>query len=346
MKRLHIFVMSLLLLALTSCLPGLPGFVPTPTLTPPPVPTETVTPLPSETPTLEPSATPTEVPHPEITRVVIISIDGLRPDAIDYAPMPNLQALIAQGAYTYNAQTIFPSSTLPSHTSMLTGLCPSVHGVTWNSYLPEKGYAQGTDLFDLAHAAGLRTVMVVGKEKLRQITEPESTDVFIHVNDLDPILAKRVAQVIPDGFSLLFIHFPDPDIDGHTYGWMSLTQLMTLRRTDSALQIVLDALDKANMREHTLIIVTADHGGHGTTHGYDIPSDMTIPWVAVGPGIQPRVLTSAVNTTDTAATAAWALGLPIPPEWVGRPVLEAFGMPDPAARPEPRCPAPPPTPAN
>jgi len=83
MKRLHISVMLLLALALTSCLPGLPTVAPAPTLTPPPLPTETVTPPPSETPTLEPTVTPTEVPHPDITRVVIISIDGLRPDAID-----------------------------------------------------------------------------------------------------------------------------------------------------------------------------------------------------------------------------------------------------------------------
>ena len=336
MKRLRVLTVLLLVLFLSSCLPALPGFVPTPSVTPP---TETVTPLPTLTLTPEATATATEIPRPaDITRVLIVSIDGLRPDAIDMAPMPTLQGLIKVGAYSLTAQTIFPSSTLPSHTSMLTGLCPSAHGVTWNEYLPEKGYAQGTDLFDLAHAAGLRTVMVVGKEKLRQITDPASTDVFQWVNDLDPIIAKRAAKLIPDGFSVLFVHFPDPDLDGHEYGWMSFPQLFTLRRTDQALQTLLDALDKADMRASTLIIVTADHGGHNTTHGFDIPADMTIPWVAIGPGIQPKALTSPINTTDTAATAAWALGLTLPPEWAGRPVLEAFGFPDDAPRPQPRCP--------
>lgn len=338
MKRLRVLTTLLLVLFLSSCLPALPGFAPTPSLTPF-YPTATVTPLPTLTLTPEPTSTATEIPRPtNITRVLIVSIDGLRPDAIDYAPMPTLQGLMKIGAYSLTAQTIFPSSTLPSHTSMLTGLCPSAHGVTWNEYLPEKGYAQGTDLFDLAHTAGLRTVMVVGKEKLRQITDPASTDVFQWVNDLDPIIAKRAAQLIPDGFSVLFVHFPDPDLDGHEYGWMSFPQLFTLRRTDQALQTLLDALDKADMRVGTLIIVTADHGGHNTTHGFDIPADMTIPWVAVGPGIQPKALTSPINTTDTAATAAWALGLPLPSEWAGRPVLEAFGFPDDAPRPQPRCP--------
>jgi len=61
---------------------------------------------------------------------------------------------------------------------MLSGVCPSIHGVNWNDYLPENGYVNVTDIFDIVHAAGMQTVMVVGKEKLRQITEPASIDFF------------------------------------------------------------------------------------------------------------------------------------------------------------------------
>ena len=71
----------------------------------------------------------------------------------------------------------------------------------------------------------------------------------------------------------------------------------------------------------------ADHGGHDTTHGSQLPEDMTIPWFASGPGIQPKQLGTQVHTMDTAATAAFALGLPIPMEWDGVPVYEAFGLP-------------------
>ena len=38
-------------------------------------------------------------------------------------------------------------------------------------------------------------------------------------------------------------------------------------------------------------------------------------------------LTTQVETMDTAATTAYALELPIPSEWDGVPVYEAFGMP-------------------
>lgn len=241
------------------------------------------------------------------------------------------------GAYSLTAQTIFPSSTLPAHASMLTGFCPAKHGVDWNDYLPGRGYAQGVDLFDLAQAAGLQTVMVVGKEKLRQITEPQSTDFFTYINDRDKVIAQQVVELIPQGFDLMFVHFPTPDGMGHEYGWLSPEQLSVLYRADEALLEILQALQQAGLRDTTLIIITADHGGHDTTHGSNLPEDMTIPWVAAGPGIAPRQLTTNVNTTDTAATAAWALDLPIPPEWDGLPVLEAFGLPD-QPHPQPRCP--------
>jgi hypothetical protein len=54
---------------------------------------------------------------------------------------------------------------------------------------------------------------------------------------------------------------------------------------------------------------------------------MTISWVAAGPGIQTKTLTTRIHTMDTAATAAFALGLPMPADWDGVPVYEAFGLP-------------------
>lgn len=290
-----------------------------------PAPTAAPTESPLETAALTPTLTLT--PAPLARRVLILSIDGLRPEAISLAPMPNLISLMQNGAYTLSAQTIFPSSTLPAHTSMLSGLCPSKHGVNWNDYLPEKGYANVTDIFDIAHAAGLQTVMFVGKEKLRQITEPSSTDIFEYINDRDLVIAERLIANFPADFGLMFVHFPATDWMGHEYGWLSGEQLSVVYRADQALGSLLAELDARGLREQTLIIVTADHGGRGTSHGSSLPEDMTIPWVAAGAGIRSTQLTSQVYTMDTAATAAYALGLSIPAEWDGVPVYEAFGLP-------------------
>jgi len=265
--------------------------------------------------------------HPPARRVVIVSVDGLRPDAILLAPMPNVIGLMQSGAFSLGAQTVFPSVTLVAHASMLSGLCPSKHGVDWNDYLPERGYAQGTDLFDIAHAAGLRTEMYVGTQKLSQITEPSSLDDFVLVNDSDFGLMDRLLADFPRDFGVLFIHLVSTDEMGHAYGWLSPEQLSVIRGADEVIGQLLAELEARNLRGETLIIVTADHGGNGQGHGTDSRENMTIPWIAAGPGIQPKTLTTLVHTMDTAATAAFALGLAIPPEWDGVPVYEAFGLP-------------------
>jgi arylsulfatase A-like enzyme len=114
---------------------------------------------------------------------------------------------------------------------------------------------------------------------------------------------------------------------GHEHGWLSPEQLSVAFRADEAFGRLLAELDARNLRNETLIIITADHGGHDTTHGSSRPEDMTIPWIASGPGIQPKALTTTVHTMDTAATAAFALGLDYPDDWNGVPVYEAFGLP-------------------
>jgi predicted AlkP superfamily pyrophosphatase or phosphodiesterase len=258
---------------------------------------------------------------------VIVSIDGLRSDAILQAGMPNLVTMIQNGAYSLGAQTVFPSVTLVAHSSMLSGMCPAKHGVFWNEYIPERGYALGTDLFDLAHAASLETIMYVGKEMMRQIAEPSSLDRFVYIDDSDPALMGSVIANFPENFGVLFVHLLATDIAGHQYGWNSPWQYSVIRDADVALGMLLAELDARNLRTETLIIVTSDHGGLGSGHGTNAREDMTIPWVASGPGIQPKMMTSLIHTMDTAATAAFALGLPIPNDWDGVPVYEAFGLP-------------------
>jgi hypothetical protein len=307
----------------------------TPTVEPAPViPTATLTPVtPQAVPITEmPLPTPTSAPTFPIERVLIVTFDGLRPDAIEAAGMVNLTQLMQSGAYTLNAQTIYPSLTLPAHASLVTGTCPSKHIVRWNEYVPDNGYALGTDLFDLAKAAGLRTTLVVSKQKLRQITEPASTDFFEFIDSTNKILdsssvLRLALNQINEGFGLMLVHFADGDLAGHDSGWMSRTQLSVYYREDRGLGSMIQTLKDKGMYDSTLIIVTSDHGGHESTHGTELPEDMTIPWVVSGPGVVPGELQSPISIMDTAATAAFALGLPIPPAWDGTPAYEAFNLP-------------------
>jgi hypothetical protein len=301
-----------------------------------PLPSATLLPAATFTsvPTLPPTDIPTaitaateESPAAKIKHVIIITYDGMRGDAVAAAPMTNLIAMMRAGAYTTTARTINYAVTLPAHASMLSGLCQSKHGVDWDVTTYYKGYSKGVDVFDAAHAAGLKTIMIVNKEKMRQLAEPETTDVFKIVYGIESVIMNAAIEQIPLGFDLMFIHFGSPDARGHKYGWMSDSYLKALRQGDQTLGLLLSALDQYGIRDSTLIIVTADHGGHDRGHVGTVIEDLHIPWVAYGPGVQPGELINPVSIMDTAPTVAYALELPSQPEWDGFPVYQAFGLP-------------------
>jgi predicted AlkP superfamily pyrophosphatase or phosphodiesterase len=249
---------------------------------------------------------------------VIFSIDGLRPDALIQAA-PILSGLAATGAYTWQAQTIMPSTTLPSHASMLSGYLPSVHGITWDDYRPDRGSISVPTVFSAARAAGLRTVLLAGKEKFRQLDVPGMVQRFGLCGGNDQEVAGRAMGEALAGFDLMFVHLPQTDLTGHAQGWMSPDYLDAVAGADRAVGRVLGVLPVG-----TTVIVTADHGGHGWNHGTSKGVDTTIPWIVAGPGVRPRALATRVHTTDTAATAAWVLGLSLSAGATGRPVMEAF----------------------
>ncbi|MGD0768936.1 MAG: ectonucleotide pyrophosphatase/phosphodiesterase [Tepidisphaeraceae bacterium] len=278
-------------------------------------------------------AAQTTRPIPQIHKVVIISVDGLRPDLALRANTPNIHALFNAGSYSFWARTTAESVTLPSHTSMLTGVPPVKHGIQWNADLPliHPVYPVFPTLFELAKQAGYTTAMVVGKSKFINLAKPGTLDwQFIpnstHVEDPE-VTAQAVRMILDHQPDVLFVHFPSVDNAGHAYGWSSPRQMAAIEVADFSIGQVLEALDQRRLRDSTFILVTSDHGGAGLGHGPDDPRSRQIPWIAVGPGIRRGLdLTIygdlVINTEDTFSTAAYLLGIPILRKVDGRPVLQ------------------------
>jgi len=80
--------------------------------------------------------------------VVLISIDGLKPDYVLEADkhglkIPNLRRLVKEGAFATTVTGNMPTVTYPSHTTMVTGVSPSKHGIYTNSPFDPFGKNQG-----------------------------------------------------------------------------------------------------------------------------------------------------------------------------------------------------------
>lgn len=273
----------------------------------------------ASTPLAPTAAQPTPPPPPQ---VVIVSVDGLRADAIFRGSTLNIQSLANRGAYTWQAQTILPSNTLPSHVSMLSGYLPTVHKITWDDYLPAKGRITVATVFSVARAAGLRTTMVVGKNKFDHFKDTGAVEVYVCTLRGDDDVANQAIVQIQAGFDLMFVHFPDVDLSGHAQKWVSPGYLDRMATADQAIGRLLSTLPG-----YTTVILTADHGGHDYNHGTSSALDMTIPWIIAGPRTRHGVqLTGSVSTMDTAATAARILGLSLPADAAGKVVTEALAQ--------------------
>lgn len=287
-------------------------------------------------PTVAPSPAPT-APAAEravTDHVIVISIDGLRADAIDRAGATTLQRLMREGAYSLEARTILPSITLPSHTSMLTGATPEMHGVLWNDdRLEEMGVVETPTIFGVARQAGYTTAAFFSKPKFKHLMAEGTLDYGQAPEGNGRWYAGYTAKSVELYLqqrepNLLFVHFGEPDYAGHTIGWDSFVYRWAVRRADGAVERVLRQAERTFGEGEYTVIVTADHGGHGRTHGTDAHDDVTIPWIAWGKGVHAATeLPKGIRTYDTAATALALLGLELPAEHAGRSVRSAYRAP-------------------
>ena len=288
-----------------------------------------------EPPSSEDYAARGKPPVAAVEHVVIISVDGLRPDLALRANAPVMRSLLQEGAFSFWARTVEVSVTLPAHTSMLTGVTPAKHGVSWNSDLPERmsSFPAYPTILELAHRAGLVTEMIAGKSKFRTLNKPQTIDrVFVppgtNTSASNTVVTGQALQLYAQGAvrpALSFIHFPDVDAAGHAHGWGSPEQIAAIEQTDFEIGRILAAVDRST----TIIIVSADHGGAGLTHRPNDPRSRHIPWIIAGPGVKhgfdlAQIESLEINTEDTAATALWLLGFTIPRYFDGRVVNAAF----------------------
>jgi predicted AlkP superfamily pyrophosphatase or phosphodiesterase len=286
---------------------------------------------------IAPSAAPTTAAHTE--HVFIISFDQGAPAGIEKAKMPLFKTMRTEGASAREAYTIVPSITLPSHTSMLTGVGIQKHQIHWNDkWSPQQPQLQVPTIFNLAKASrpGITTAAVVSKQKFKLFQVRGDIDQFELLDGGSSIavaqaFAKKIAPAKPN---LCFIHFGEPDATGHKYGVWSPEKTKAYADSDTALQIILDAIDAAGIRGQSTLILTADHGCHDVAdkngkvkgaHGSALPDDVLIPWVAWGKSVKKHhIVPAPVVQYDTAATALWLLGVPVPESFWGRPAVSAF----------------------
>jgi hypothetical protein len=273
------------------------------------------------------------LPRPtEIRRVIVVVLDGLRPDAIERFGCTHIQRLSRMSAWTPRASSVSPSVTAAALTSLFTGVSPEVHGIDSEDFRLPRAPQRLSPLTRVLADAGVPCATFIRKLPLlyrglaRQMARYAgvSNAHFAGDSAAELLLAARATlEEQHEGF--IFLHWPDADTAGHVHGWMSEPYRQGCLALDTALGALAAAADIAN-DPGTLLVALADHGGGGAVandHDSEHRLDRTIPLIMRGPLVA-RVELLAPRLVDVPATVLWALGIDVPSSYEGRVLHEAF----------------------
>ncbi|MFD0892876.1 alkaline phosphatase family protein [Luteolibacter ambystomatis] len=282
--------------------------------------------------------------------VLVIGMDGCRADAlkqqVETGNAPNIAGLVANGTVTWNAHaggdlgtpTQQPTISGPGWTSILTGTYTNVHHVVDNSSPPyDQPATVGSYMVSQApHFArhlvetkpGTYVSSIASWSWIEDYTVAAQPGYFGYhakgsgssyaLRDND-VAAKAVANLSSANPDVMFLHFDQVDGAGHSLGFSPTVPgyMTAIQNVDTLVGNVLGAIAaRPNYAsEQWMVIITADHGGNGVSHGGQSAGERTITFLVSGGGVPVGVSTASPGHGAVPATLMRYLGLSIPAAW-------------------------------
>lgn len=228
--------------------------------------------------------------------VILISVDGLRPDYLSRGVTPNINALAAGGVRAKVMLPSFPSLTFPNHYTLVTGKRPDHHGIVNNNMedarIPEVKFAlsnraavedrrwwdEAEPVWVTAENAGVKTATMFwpGSEAPIRGVRPTQWMTF------DGKLANpaRVAQVLqwldqPQRPGFLTLYFDTVDHDGHEFGPDAAEATRAMAEVDSRIGDLVAGLKARGVAAN--IVLVSDHGMANVAPERVIRLDLLLP---------------------------------------------------------------------
>ncbi|QDT73030.1 LamG-like jellyroll fold domain-containing protein [Lacipirellula limnantheis] len=278
-------------------------------------------------------------------RVLIIGVDGAGGGYTQTANMPNLDALAAAGAVRYdwlNEGALTPNppegygASGVNWSTITTGASAPHHGVIDNSFGGSR-FDQYPFFFKYLKQKDptLFTASIVDWAPINtEILDVQDADLVISGVDDDTVTSATVDLLTNGDPDAIFLHFDQVDHAGHSLGWATAGYYAALQNVDSLIGNIMTALNArpgvVNGSESWLVIMTADHGGQGTSHfASQGPINWQVPFVISGPAIPDGSTLKQGTLRDLVPTALWHMGVdpfgtPVDGKVVGLP----FGSPN------------------
>ncbi|WP_316794140.1 alkaline phosphatase family protein [Pedobacter frigoris] len=211
-------------------------------------------------------------PSAKHRKVLIIGISGVRGDAIMKANVPNINQMLNNSIYSFDALTEAPTLEAPGWSSMLTGAWSAKHGVVTNSYTGNK-FDKYPMFFKRIKEFNpdLKTIAISSTTSIN--TNLVSNADVLNSFEKDDISVKNSAvTALTDTTSdVVFVNFNSVNTAGTQYGFdPSIPEYMqAIAAADGYVGELTAAIDaRASIKnEDWLVIISTDHGGTLTGTG-------------------------------------------------------------------------------
>ncbi len=236
----------------------------------------------------------------KVNRVLIIGLDGARPDAIQLANTPTIDALVANGTYSWDALNEGTTSSGPGWSNILTGVWQDKHGVVDNSF-NGSDFTSYPPLFKRIeeHDPDLYTISICEWRPINDFIITQTADEVINTSGPADTEAKVISALTSKDPDVMFVHLDSPDHAGHSYGFsQDIPQyISTLEAVDTSIGKMLEALESRATREEEnwLIIITTDHGGLGNSHGGSSLDERNVFFIASGDNVEKKKIEKIVG---------------------------------------------------
>jgi len=232
-------------------------------------------------------------------KVLIIGIDGCKPDALKIANTPNIDKLINEGIFFDNALSSInnqPTRSGPGWTSLLTGVWFDKHSVKDNLFknVDNSRIITFDELLNKASLNIKTSVLTMWNPIITKIFDKE---LFFtsHFEAYDgSIVIQSKEHILNTQSDIIFVHIDNADLAGHLYGYSleGKRYISAIEEIDSYVGTLSQSikLRKEYKNEEWLIIISSDHGGRkkfllGGSHGGQTNEEKLIPIILYGNNI-------------------------------------------------------------
>jgi predicted AlkP superfamily pyrophosphatase or phosphodiesterase len=271
-------------------------------------------------------------------KVLMIGIDGCRPDALEKADTPALDRLVKSGVRSRNTSILGPRKTTsdtisgPGWSSIYTGVWADKHGVNDNTF-EGRNYEHYPHFFSRLRESRPDAVTgsfctwqpiadnIVSGATVSQclIKNDDGSDDWVQG---DARVADTAAKFLAEGDPVAACaYFGQVDETGHAKGFHPTVPeyVAAIERVDGHVQQLLDAIESRPHAdsEEWLVVVTTDHGGQGTGHGdgHETEEIRRVFLIVSGPGVTDPGPARQTYLVDAVPTALTWLGVKLDPAW-------------------------------